>query len=296
MNNQTEIKPNYRYVISYILSTAGVIGGGIVAGIPITLLAVAILLAAIILIGTVGFAVPTITVGLILPIIAITIAMGLLAVALGCAADLIMMALVFAAAVAAFAIGLSLLGIALSIIPVIYMTTNIIVLNIFSSSIITLGANNLTLPIIGIMGASLLIANLIIDCIINGNLDIRASDSFIASIVSSLVTFALISVPIFFICGACGLPLFSPTLLTGNINLISAIIPTNALNISFLVTATVAKIPLTTATAITFTSTDQQIINHIKALELKDEIKSTNSEEKAAENQDPGLQSLVSPS
>ena len=52
--------------------------------------------------------------------------------------DLIMMALVFAAAVAAFAIGLSLLGIVLSIIPVIYMATNMIVLNIFSSSIITL--------------------------------------------------------------------------------------------------------------------------------------------------------------
>lgn len=156
----------------------------------------------------------------------------------------------------AIAVALLAVTIGLGIIPMMYIITNICVIACFSTSLINLTALPMTISVLGVLGLSMIAANIFIDLVVNNFINARTTDVVNVSLMGSIVSFVVIAVPTFFICTACGLPLFTPSLLTANVSFLAALLPTNALNISFLVTATLFKLPFTIGSIIPFAGND----------------------------------------
>ena len=169
-----------------------------------------------------------------------------------------------ASAVLAAIIGIlaAALTLILSFIPVIYISTNLCMIGMFTTQFIALPTLPLSLSLLGVLGLSLIATNILIDLIIGNFVSFGTSDSLIFSVLSSIGMFLVVAVPTFFICSACGLPLVSPGLLSGHVGLLSAFLPTNALNISFLTTATLVKLPLSSSLVVTMLGGDQVAENH----------------------------------
>lgn len=217
----------------------------------------------------IGLAIPgaLTTISIIYIGIALAVGIGLIFAALQVAAFLAFASIgaslfsIFAAVglgIAAIAIAVALLAvtIGLGIIPMMYIITNICVIACFSTSLINLTALPMTISILGVLGLSMIAANIFIDLVANNFINARTTDVVNVSLMGSIVSFVVIAVPTFFICTACGLPLFTPSLLTANVSFLAALLPTNALNISFLVTATLFKLPFTIGSIIPFAGND----------------------------------------
>ncbi|MEE3003201.1 MAG: hypothetical protein VX335_02505 [Pseudomonadota bacterium] len=173
--------------------------------------------------------------------------------------------------IAAAAILAGTIALVCSIIPSLYIITNLCFMSYFATNVTSLiGTVALSWQILGIISLSLGITNLFIDLIISSNIGAKTSDSIIFSLGTSIASFILVSIPTFFICTSCGLPAFNLGVLSSNISFLSAFNPTNALNLTFLVTAVLTKLPLSVGVIKSFNYTASTEIENYKQQQMEE--------------------------